>query len=147
MRFKTTRIVAAIAVIGAVAAGGAAFTDATGQPPNQALGYGATSVTGGTIQGISYQLSADGTTIDTVTLDSGTTDLGTADNGGTASVYLAFNTDGFDTGSHIGDADCVVQPSGTSVVCTPYATTAVASVQTVHVAITNGTSNGDTFGS
>ncbi len=58
MRFnKTTRIAAAIAVIGAVAAGGAAFTDTTNQPANQALGYGSTTISGG--NGHGHQLSAD----------------------------------------------------------------------------------------
>jgi hypothetical protein len=135
MRFKTTRIVAAIAVIGAVAAGGAAFTDTTNQPANQALGYGATSVTGGNISGISYQLSGDGTDINTVTLTT-TTDLETANNGGLASVYLTFDGHTFHGG---GDAVCVVQSGGLSVICTPNATTTVQSVQTVQIAITDGT--------
>jgi hypothetical protein len=138
MRFKTTRIVAAIAVIGAVAAGGAAFTDTTGQPGNQALGYGSTSVTGGTITGISYQLSANGTDVNTVTLTT-TTDLATANNGASAAVYLAFNGDGFGT-THTGDAACAIQTGGLSVICTPNATTTVASVQSVQIAITDGDS-------
>lgn len=142
MRFKTTRIVAAIAVIGAVAAGGAAFTDTTGQAAGSALGYGSTSVTGGTLTGISYQLSADGTTIDTATLST-TTDLLTAGYGGaSAKVYLAWNGDGFGSG---GDAACVIQSGGLSVICTPNggAGEPVQSVQSVQIAITNGS---DTFG-
>jgi hypothetical protein len=141
MRFnKTTRIAAAIAVIGAVAAGGAAFTAATGQPANQALGYGSTTVTGGNISGISYQLSSDGNTIDSVTLTTGT-DLTTAANGGPASVYLAFNSDGFASG---GDATCAVQ-SSTTVVCTVTNSETVDTTNSVHIAITNGSTNGDTF--
>lgn len=138
MRFhkKTTRIAAAIAVIGAVAAGGAAFTAGTGQPTNQALGYGATTVTGGNITGITYQLSADGTTVDTVTLTT-TTDLLTANNGGSASVYLDFNgSNDFGTG---GDAACVIQSGGLSVICTPNSSTSVASVDSLQIAITDGT--------
>lgn len=158
MRFKPTRIVAAIAVIGAVAAGGAAFTDTTGQPGNQALGYGATSVTGGNITGITYQLSSDGQTINTVTLTT-TTDLLTANdvggNGGTASsatVLLDFNnSDDFSTG---GDATCDIGGTGANagevVTCTPNATTSVASVTSEQIAITDATAAasgnpGDTF--
>ena len=140
MRFKTTRIVAAIAVIGAVAAGGAAFTDTTGQPGNQALGYGSTSVTGGTITGISYQLSANGTDVNTVTLTT-TTDLATANNTGTAAVYLAFDNHGFASG---GDATCVIGGTGLTagevVTCTPNNLTTVVSVQSVQIAITDGDS-------
>jgi hypothetical protein len=143
MRFKRmTRIAAAVAVIGAVAAGGAAFTDTTGQATGSALGYGSTSVTGGTLTGISYQLNAAGTTIDTVTLTT-TTDLLTAGyDGASADVYLAWNGDGFASG---GDASCVIAPSGgLSVVCTPNGGSGelVQSVHSVQVAITNGS---DTF--
>jgi hypothetical protein len=136
MRFnKPTRIVAAIAVIGAVAAGGAAFTAGTGQPGSQVLGYGSTSVTGGSITAISYQLSTDGTDINTVTLTTGQ-DLTNADAAGTgpATVNLAFDNHGFGSG---GDAACVVS-SSTTVVCTPSLTTTTASVTSVQVAITDG---------
>ena len=152
MRFKTTRIVAAIAVIGAVAAGGAAFTAGTGQPTTQAVGYGATTVTGGSVTGITYQLTADGTTINTVTLTT-TEDLLTANDGSSATVYLDFNgSDDFPTG---GDASCVIGGTGANagevVTCTPNATTTVASVTSEQIAITdaNGAASGnpgDTFG-
>jgi hypothetical protein len=147
MRFKTTRIVAAIAVIGAVAAGGAAFTDTTNQPTNQALGYGVTSISGGDITGISYQVSADGATVDSVTLTS-EVDLATANNGSPASVYLAFNSDGFASG---GDASCAITASSalapsSTVTCTVSNSEQVANVTSVHIAVTNGASNGDTLG-
>jgi hypothetical protein len=142
MRFKTTRIVAAIAVIGAVAAGGAAFTAGTGQPATQALGYGSTTVTGGSVTGISYQLDAEGTDIDTVTLTTGE-DLTAANNGAPASVYLAFNNDPF-TGTNNGDATCVVQTS-TTVLCTVTNSETVVATTSVQIAITNGSTNGDTF--
>jgi hypothetical protein len=68
MRFnKTTRIAAAIAVIGAVAAGGAAFTDSNTVPASIA-GYGSNTVSGGTVLSLSYGLSSDGTDIDTATI-------------------------------------------------------------------------------
>ncbi len=136
MRFKTTRLIASVAVIGAVAAGGAAFTAGTGQPTSQVVGYGSTTVTGGDITAISYQLSASGVDIDTVTLTTGQ-DLSDADAAGTgpATVDLAFDNDGFASG---GDATCVVS-SSTTVVCTPTATTTTASVTSLQVAITDGT--------
>jgi hypothetical protein len=152
MRFKTTRIVAAIAVIGAVAAGGAAFTAGTGQPTTQAVGYGATTVTGGSITGITYQLSADGVTINSVTLTT-TEDLLTANDGASATVYLDFNgSDNFPTG---GDATCTIAATGPNagevVTCIPNSTTTVLSVTSEQIAITDanpaGSGNpGDTFG-
>jgi hypothetical protein len=156
MRFnKTTRIAAAVAVIGALAAGGAAFTDTTNQPATQALGYGATSISGGNITGISYQLSANtaapnGPSITTVTLTS-SDDLTTDNNGGPASVYLSFNNDDFSTTAGAGDADCAAATynSGTSqstVVCTVNGTWLVNAVTSVDIAVTNGLPNGDTIG-
>jgi hypothetical protein len=140
---KMTRIAAAVAVVGAVAAGGAAFTDNSGQAQSSALGYGTTSVTGGHISGISYQLSSDGTTIETATITT-TEDLLTAgyDNS-SADVYLAWNNDGFGSG---GDAACVIQQGGESVICTPNGGNGepVDSVTSVQIAITNGS---DTFAS
>jgi hypothetical protein len=142
MRFKRmTRIAAAVAVIGAVAAGGAAFTADSGQPSGSALGYGTTSVTGGTINGITYQLSADGTTINTATITT-TADLLTAGyNGTSAKVYLAWNGDGFGSG---GDATCVIQTGGQTTICTPNGGSgeAVTAVSSVQIAITNAN---DTF--
>jgi hypothetical protein len=152
MRFKPTRIVAAIAVIGAVAAGGAAFTAGTGQPTTQAVGYGATTVTGGSITGITYQISADGTDINTVTLTT-TEDLLTSNDGSPATVYLDFNgSNNFPTG---GDAACVITATGANagkvVTCTPKTLPlTVASVTSEQIAITDanaaGSGNpGDTF--
>jgi hypothetical protein len=140
MRFKPTRIVAAIAVIGAVAAGGAAFTAGTGQPTTQAVGYGATSVTGGTVTGITYQLNSAGTDITSVTVAT-TQDLLTANAGASAKVLLAFNGDGFASG---GDAACVIQGGGLTTICTPTLLTTVASVTSEQIAITDG-NTGDTF--
>jgi len=146
MRFnKTTRIAAAIAVIGAVAAGGAAFTDTTGQSAGQTLGYGSTTVEGGHISGISYQLGTDGNTIRTITLTT-TADLSTSGYGGAAAtVYLNFNSDPFSATAGNNDATCVVQGSGTTTICTPNANApanggvwSVDQVQTVQISITDG---------
>lgn len=69
MRFnKPTRIVAAIAVIGAVAAGGAAFTASNGTLPATVAGFSSANVTGGTVESLSYTLSGDGTTVDSATI-------------------------------------------------------------------------------
>ena len=60
MRFnKTSRIVAAIAVIGAVAAGGAAFTAGSALPTNVAA-YDAGTVTGATASDLNYTLDSTG---------------------------------------------------------------------------------------
>ena len=69
MRFnKTGRLVAAIAVTGAVAAGGAAFTANNTMPNGTVAGYGTVSVSGGTVTSLQYALSPDGTDISTATL-------------------------------------------------------------------------------
>ncbi|MEA2219850.1 MAG: hypothetical protein QOJ35_2476 [Solirubrobacteraceae bacterium] len=62
MRFKTSRIVASIAVIGAVAAGGAAFT-ASNTLPDTVAGYGSSTISGATVSSLSYVRSSDGATI------------------------------------------------------------------------------------
>jgi len=67
MHLKSSRFIAAVVVIGAVAAGGAAFT-ASNTIPSSVAGYGTAAVTGGTITSLTYALSADGTDIETATL-------------------------------------------------------------------------------
>jgi hypothetical protein len=62
MRFRTSKIVASIAVIGAVAAGGAAFT-ASNTIPSTVAGYGTSTISGATISSLSYTRSTDGATI------------------------------------------------------------------------------------
>ena len=59
--------IASVAVIGAVAAGGAAFT-ASNAVPSSVAGYGTASVTGGTVTSLTYGLSTDGSLIDTATI-------------------------------------------------------------------------------
>jgi hypothetical protein len=65
MKGKTKKIVLAVAVIGAIAAGGVAFTDANVVPDSMA-GYKDTTVSGATATAVNYTLSADGTNIDEV---------------------------------------------------------------------------------
>lgn len=61
------RMVAVLVVIGAIAAGGAAFTFANTVPPSTA-GYGTSTISGATATDIVYGLSADGTQINTATI-------------------------------------------------------------------------------
>jgi hypothetical protein len=65
MKGKTKKIVLAVAVIGAIAAGGVAFTAANTVPATVA-GYDNQVVSGATASDVHYDLSADGTTIDNV---------------------------------------------------------------------------------
>lgn len=131
MRFhKKTRIAAAIAVIGAVAAGGAAFTASVGLPTNVA-GYGTTTVTGGTVTDLNYGLDTTGAYILTANLTfSG--DL-TGD-----TVKIGF--DGYASGAL---QPCVVgsytagSPGSTAVTCTFSASTVqTAAENNVNVAVT-----------
>src|SRR3954469_3305913 len=62
MKGKTKKIILAVAVIGAIAAGGAAFT-AANTVPNSVAGYGTSTVSGTTASSIHHILSDDGTTI------------------------------------------------------------------------------------
>lgn len=131
MRFnRMTRIAAAVAVIGAVAAGGAAFTASEVLPTNVA-GYGTTSVTGGTVSDLKYTLSTDGQYIDSASL----TFQGDV-TGDTIGI-------GFDTYSSGALQSCTVgtyttgTPGSTAVTCTftPSAITTTDQAN-VHVAVT-----------
>lgn len=62
MHGKTRRIVAAVAVVGAVAAGGSAFT-ASNTVPASVAGYDTSTISGATATALTYTLSADGATI------------------------------------------------------------------------------------
>src|SRR5947209_10692667 len=61
------RMVAVVVLIGAIAAGGAAFTASNTIPPSVA-GYGTSTITGATANSVSYALSSDGTTITDATI-------------------------------------------------------------------------------
>lgn len=61
------RMVAVLVVIGAIAAGGAAFT-ASNVVPNTTAGYGTSTITGATATDIAYTLNADGTEITDATI-------------------------------------------------------------------------------
>jgi hypothetical protein len=68
MQRKTRRIIAAVAVIALLAAGGAAFTASIqGLDGNNAnIGFGSETVTGATASAINYALSSDGQFVDEV---------------------------------------------------------------------------------
>jgi hypothetical protein len=68
MRLKKTRIVAVVAVIGALAAGGAAFTASNPISSENTAGYGSVAVTGATVTDISNTLSTDAQNITQVKL-------------------------------------------------------------------------------
>jgi hypothetical protein len=67
MQRKTRRIIMAVALVAALAAGGAAFTTGTALPDSTAV-YGTVTVTGATVSSISNNLSSDGTYISSVDL-------------------------------------------------------------------------------
>ena len=95
MRFnKPTRVVAAIAVIGAVAAGGAAFT-ASNTVPASVAGYGVSTVTGGVVDSLTYGFSTDGSNVTSATVVfEGNTSTDTAQIGfnGTTGTAVALET-------------------------------------------------------
>jgi hypothetical protein len=131
MRFKPTRIVAAIAVIGAVAAGGAAFTDSNTVPDTTA-GYGTATVSGGTVDSLSYTLSTDGTSLTqaTVVFDGDTT-------GDTASI--AFNAPNTDLQTcNVGTLD---SNSNTTYTC-PLTGITTADETSVQIALVNNAATG-----
>ncbi|HZJ05765.1 MAG TPA: hypothetical protein VFD59_09875 [Nocardioidaceae bacterium] len=80
-----TKFLGALAVAGIVAVGGTAFTASnTGMPATDTLGYGATTVSGATVNSLTYNYNTAQSSIDSVTLvlDDDTT---------LAAVTLGFN--------------------------------------------------------
>jgi hypothetical protein len=65
MQRKTRRLIIAVALIGALAAGGAAYT-AGNNVADQTVGYYAQNIVGTTANSVTYNISADGTTINSV---------------------------------------------------------------------------------
>lgn len=66
MKRNKKRLIAAVAVIAALAAGGAAFTDSiVGSPVTSGTtaGYGTINITGATLTDVNYTLSANGTNV------------------------------------------------------------------------------------
>jgi hypothetical protein len=75
MKSKTKKIILAVAAIGALAAGGAAFTEANIVTGPNAAGYSSTTVTGADITDVHYVLDATGENITEVDLTTTTTVL------------------------------------------------------------------------
>ena len=65
---RRTSILAGIALAGALAAGGAAFTATNSMPAGETVGYGTTTVSGATVNSIKYNPTGDGSQIATVDL-------------------------------------------------------------------------------
>lgn len=71
MKGKRKRLIAAVALIAALAAGGVAFTDSLAFDPGakQNIGYGSVTVTGGeTVSNVQYGFNSDGSQVTGVTL-------------------------------------------------------------------------------
>ena len=143
MQRKTKRIIAAVVLIGALAAGGAAFT-AANTIPDSVAGYGTSHITGATAKTLSYSLSGDGTTITGATLLF-TQDLTQNPTDPTATPYTVkagFGTDVLQS-CHVGTYSSTA-PTGTTVTCgsdapsgTPY-TQSTSSASTFNVTVTSG---------
>lgn len=107
MRSKTSKIIAAVALIGAVAAGGSALT-ASNSIPASVAGYGSSTISGATATALNYTLAGDGTTITGATLTF------TGDKTG-RTVKAAFGTDALTTcvvGTYDGTTSTPVTCSG-----------------------------------
>jgi hypothetical protein len=125
MQRKTKRIIGAIAVIGAIFAGGAAFT-ASNTVPNTVAGYGTSNITGATVTAMHYTLNGDGTQITDAALTFHGDQTGNV-------VKAGFGTDALTTcavGSYNSGADT------TPATCTGYTQNTAASA-TFNVAVTN----------
>ena len=139
MKRNKKRIIAAVAVIAALAAGGAAFTDSIiGNPVTNGTtaGYGTLAITGATVTDVNYTLSADGTSITGVNF----TFTGNLEGD---TLRLAFDNANLGLCSHTGITNGVI-PSGaydgttthdTTVTCDVTETTTAAT--SLQAAVTN----------
>jgi len=136
MKRNKKRIIAAVAVIVALAAGGAAYTaaiDTTALPNGTTAGYAAITVNGATLTDANYTLTSDGTGINEVNLtfsDDLTGDnLSLAFNGGS----LAPCTHGAETTGVVPASD--VSSGTTTITCDVTETTTTATA--LNIAVTN----------
>jgi hypothetical protein len=136
MKRNRKRIIAAVAVIAALAAGGAAYTNTiTGNPVSNGTtaGYAAINVSGATVTDVNYTLSSDGTGITEVNLTF-SDDL-TGDN-----LALGFNGGSLSPCVHGTETTGVVPASDvsggtTTITCDVTETTTTAT--SLNVAVTN----------
>ena len=97
MQRKTRRIIAAVAVIALLAAGGAAFTNSIASfgSNNDQIGYASDTIIGATANNLNYNLSPDNSKIDQVTVTLvGDYTTGSATNGSDTFVGMFNNTPG-----------------------------------------------------
>src|SRR5579862_3157501 len=134
MKRKSRRFAAALVLIGALAAAGAAFT-ASNSLPNTTAGYGSSTITGATASKIVYTLSSDGTQITGATLDLHT--ASTADLTSGYTVEAGFGTNNL--------SSCTVDTTfgtngtdgtNTQFICSGY-TQSTSAASTFNVAVTN----------
>ncbi|HTT30895.1 MAG TPA: hypothetical protein VMG37_20935 [Solirubrobacteraceae bacterium] len=100
MQRKTRRIIAAVAVIALLAAGGAAFTNSIASfgSNNDQIGYASDSIVGATATNLQYELSPDNSKIDQVLVtlqgdySAGVGNTATPSNGSDAFVGMFNNT-------------------------------------------------------
>ena len=133
MRFKNRRALAAVAVIGAIAAGGAADTAGSGFATVPAASYSGTTIQGATASALSFEYSNDGTLITKadVVLNGDYTIAGLGvgspytikagfgiDTGTGATVLTAPCVANLATGGTVGSMLTVVGAGDTGVVCT-----------------------------
>jgi hypothetical protein len=122
MKRKPLSIIAGLAVVGAIAAGGAAFT-ASNTIPDTVMGFGTSNITGATATSLTYTRSPDGSHIISATLVF-TGDIHTR------TVEAGFNANALDT------CDPGTFASGdTTVLCTMSTPEPTAGATTFNVAV------------
>jgi hypothetical protein len=125
MQRKTRRIILAVALIGALAAGGAAFT-AGNTIPNTVAGYGTSNITGATATSLIYTLNGTGDTITAADLVFQGDQTNNTVKAGFGSNNLTTCTVGaFDSTNNVTPASCTGYSQST------------ASAATFNVAVTN----------
>jgi hypothetical protein len=108
MRLTKTRTVAAVAVIGALAAGGAAYTaDVGGVPETSVAGFHQTAISGGQVNSLKWNYSEDGQYILSATMNVTTDGTAALPSGSVVSA-------GFDDSSNKGNANLVTCDNGGS---------------------------------
>jgi hypothetical protein len=122
MKRKPLSVLVALVVVGALAAGGAAFT-ASNTIPDTTMGFGTSNITGATATSLTYTRSADGSTITAATLVF-------TGNLSTNTVQAGFNTNALE--------DCAAgsfAAGNTTVVCTFATPEPTAGATTLNVAV------------
>jgi hypothetical protein len=122
MKRKPRNILIALVAIGALAAGGAAFT-ASNTIPDTTMGFGTSHITGATATSLTYTRTADGSAITAATL------VFTGDISANT-VQAGFNANALDT-----CAAGTFAAGNTTVVCTLGASEPTATATTFNVAV------------